>query len=81
MWRGTTPEQQINCLNETVRAYQEFGAVGFTWWIGFDYIGAADNEQGWYYNSMGIYNLDGTWKSPTASVMNNIYGNFTLTNL
>ncbi|TFG20332.1 MAG: hypothetical protein EU530_03475 [Promethearchaeota archaeon] len=84
-WNGTewVPnwENQINCLNETVRAFQEFNAAGFTWWIGFDYFGHSSNTQGWYSNGMGVYNLDGTVKYPTANVMNNIYGNFTISNL
>ncbi|MFX0098784.1 MAG: sugar-binding domain-containing protein [Candidatus Hodarchaeota archaeon] len=83
VWNGSAwvpnYDNQIKCLNETLQAFMEFNASGLTWWIGFDYTGYGQDS--WYNNGMGVYNLDGTFKKPSADVMNTLYGNFTSGNL
>ena len=84
-WNGTEwiPDytNQIKCLNETLQAFIDYNASGVTWWISFDYIGYQNQEERWYYNGMGVYNLDGTEMKPTGYIMRDLYGNFTITNL
>jgi beta-galactosidase len=79
-WRTGDHSDQIACFTEGFRAFTENPNVqGFTWWLAFDYIGGANGEP--YYNSMGIFNHERTWASPTLSYMIANYTTFTAVNL
>ncbi len=76
-WRaGINDSDQVKCFEEAFRAFSEHPNVqGMTWWIFADYHGPD------YYNSMGIYNHDRTWSSPTYHVMKAKYAEYTANNL
>ncbi len=76
-WRsGINDSDQVRCFEEAFRAFSEHPNVqGMTWWIFADYHGPD------YYNSMGIYNQERSWKSPTYDLMKAKYGEFTANNL
>ena len=76
-WRGgESDEDQKRCFEEAFQAFSEHPSVqGMTWWIFADYHGPD------YYNSMGIYNQDRTWHSPTYNSIKHSYAEYTASNL
>ena len=76
-WRGgINDSDQVKCFTEAYRAFTEHPNVqGMTWWIFADYHGSN------YYNAMGVYNHDRSWKSPLYPVMQSKYEEFTSENL
>jgi hypothetical protein len=76
-WRGGEGDaKQKRCFEEAFQAYIEHPSVqGMTWWIFADYHGPN------YYNSMGVYNHDRSWKSAVYDSMKDSYAIYTAANL
>ncbi len=75
-WRSSDTNDQIRCFEEGFQAFDEHpNCIGMTWWLAFDYYGRD------YYNTMGIYNMERNWSSPTFDVMRDHYLNYTKNNL